>query len=245
MSTPRIALFDLDATLFDRPWAFRRGILHHTRALGAPYDAIADDELVAAWRDAEERHYERYLTGELDYEAHRRARVREFAARFSAAPLDDASALDWFQGYYNAYRAAWAGYPDVDAAFDALEATVPGIRFGLITNGELALQQRKVEKIGLAARMTHVIASGDVGVAKPDPRIFAHAVERFGVRPGEAVYVGDRVRVDALGAAAAGLHGVWIDREQLGWGALAGEAAAAGIRRIVSLIELPALLADL
>jgi len=245
MSTPRIALFDLDATLFDHPGAFRRGILHHTRALGAPYDAVAEDELVAAWRDAEDRHFERYLAGELDYGAHRRARAREFAARFGAPPLDDDAALAWFQGYYDAYRSAWAGYPDVADALDALEAAAPGIRFGVITNGELALQRRKVETIGLAGRMTHVIASGDVGVAKPDPRIFVHAVDRFGVRPHEAVYVGDRVRVDAMGAAAAGLHGVWIDRDELGWGALAAEAAAAGIRRIVSLTELPALLAEL
>jgi putative hydrolase of the HAD superfamily len=238
-------LFDLDATLFDHPGAFRTGILTHVGALGAPYDAVAEDELVAAWQQAEDLHFDRYLAGELDYEAQRRARAREFTERFGAAPLGDDEALDWFLGYYTAYRDAWAGYPDVDEALDAIEAAVPGIRFGIITNGELALQARKVEKIGVAGRMEHVIASGDVGVAKPDPRVFAHAVERFGVAPSEAVYVGDRVRVDALGAAAAGLVGVWIDRDERGWGEFETDAAAAGIRRIVSLAELPAVLAAL
>jgi putative hydrolase of the HAD superfamily len=243
VSAPRVVLFDLDATLFDHPGAFRRGILAHVAALGAPYDALPADELVAAWKEAEDLHFDRYLAGELDYDGQRRARARDFVARFGAAPLGDSAAAEWFGGYYAAYRDAWAAYDDVHGALDALELAVPGVRFGIITNGELALQQRKVEKIGLGTRVDHVIASGELGIAKPDPRIFAHALERFGARAADAVYVGDRVRVDALGAAAAGLIGVWIDRDERGWGADATDAAAAGIRRIVSLAELPQLLA--
>jgi putative hydrolase of the HAD superfamily len=90
--------------------------------------------------------------------------------------------------------------------------------------------------------MLHVVASGELGVAKPDPRIFAHAVERFGLAADEVVYVGDRILVDALGAAAAGLIGVWIDREGTGWAEYEAEAQAAGIHRISSLAELPELL---
>jgi putative hydrolase of the HAD superfamily len=236
---PRVVLFDLDGTLFDHPGAFRRGSLAHTAALGAPYDSVGADDIVAAWQAAEDLHYERYLAGEIDYDGQRRARARDFTRRFGAEPpADDAAALDWFRGYHDAYRAAWAAYDDVDETLDALEAALPGIRFGIITNGVLALQERKIEKIGATARMEHVIASGELGVAKPDPRIFTPAVELFGVAPSEAVYVGDRVRVDALGAAAAGLTGIWIDRDERGWGAFEADAAAWDIRRIVSLTEL-------
>ena len=241
--TPRAVLFDLDATLFDQPGALRRGILAHAAALGAPYDTATDDEIVAAWLEAERLHYERYLTGELDYAGQRRARAREFAARFGAPPLDDdEAALAWFLRYYEAYQATWRVYDDVHAALDALEASLPGIRFGIITNGELELQRRKLEAIGASERMLHVVASGELGVAKPDPRIFAHAVERFGLAADEVVYVGDRILVDALGAAAAGLIGVWIDREGTGWAEYEAEAQAAGIHRISSLAELPELL---
>ncbi|GAA4165848.1 HAD family hydrolase [Gryllotalpicola daejeonensis] len=240
---PQVVLFDLDATLFDHPGAFRRGILAHVAALGAPYDTASAADIVAAWQQAEDLHFERYLAGELDYEGQRRARVRDFAARFSAAELGDDAASTWFSGYYDAYRDEWTAYDDVPGALDALEAAIPGIRFGIVTNGELALQQGKVATIGLDARVDQVIASGELGIAKPDPRIFLHAAERFGVAPGEVVYVGDRVRVDALGAAAAGLIGVWIDRDERGWGEFETDAAAAGIHRIVSLAELPELLA--
>jgi putative hydrolase of the HAD superfamily len=240
---PRAVLFDLDATLFDQPGALRRGILAHVAALGAPYDSATEDEIVAAWLDAERLHYERYLTGELDYAGQRRARAREFTARFGAPPLDDdEAALAWFHRYYEAYQERWRVYDDVHAALGALEAAVPGIRFGIITNGELELQRRKLERIGATERMEHVVASGELGVAKPDPRIFAHAVERFGLEAGDVVYVGDRIGTDALGAAAAGLIGVWIDRDGRGWGEYAQAAADAGIHRIASLAELPALL---
>ncbi|WP_022881513.1 HAD family hydrolase [Gryllotalpicola ginsengisoli] len=242
MSAPAVVLFDLDGTLFDHPTAFARGILAHLRSLGEPYTVDDPAETVAAWQLAEDRHYERYLAGELDYDGQRIARAREFTARFGVTGLDDDALLDWFAGYHRDYREAWSAYDDALPALDALEEALPGVRFGIITNGELALQLRKVRLIGAADRMAEVIASGDVGAAKPDPAIFAHAVERFGVPPADAVYVGDKLRVDALGAADAGLRAVWIDRGEVGWGAYAGEAAERGIRRIVSLSELPALL---
>ena len=58
------------------------------------------------------------------------------------------------------------------------------------------------------------IASGDVGIAKPDPGIFHEALDRFAAtRPvSAAAYVGDRLRTDAIGAARAGLVGVWLNR---------------------------------
>jgi len=242
-------LFDLDGTLFDHPGAFRRGILAHLAVLGDPFSRLDPDTAVAAWQEVEDEYFDRYLAGEMDYEEQRRARARGFLAHPGIAPmldapraLDDEAALAWFLGYYEAYRSAWAAYDDMTPALDALEAAVPGIRFGIITNGELALQQRKIDLIGATPRMEHVIASGELGIAKPDARIFAHAIERFGAEPGDVVYVGDRIRTDALGAAGAGLAGVWIDRDRRGWGGLAADAAAAGIRRIVSLAELPELL---
>ena len=89
-----------------------------------------------------------------------------------------------------------------------------------------------------------MIASGDVGFAKPDARIFALACERFDVHPAQAVYVGDRLETDAVGAAGAGLTGVWLDRS--GAGAVdevAAHGPAAGIPTITTLAELPGLLA--
>jgi putative hydrolase of the HAD superfamily len=56
-----------------------------------------------------------------------------------------------------------------------------------------------------------IVDSFVAGVAKPDPGIFHALVERAGIVPERAVYVGDTVRYDVLGARAAGLHPLHFD----------------------------------
>ncbi|HEY4151781.1 MAG TPA: HAD hydrolase-like protein, partial [Pseudolysinimonas sp.] len=60
--------------------------------------------------------------------------------------------------------------------------------------------------------------------------------------PSSAAYIGDRLATDALGASAAGLLGVWLDRPGLATDEQLAAARAAGVRVIHSLAELPALL---
>jgi putative hydrolase of the HAD superfamily len=56
-----------------------------------------------------------------------------------------------------------------------------------------------------------VIDSHVVGVAKPDPSIFSHALDVLGVPADRCLYVGDTVCADVAGARAAGLHPVHLD----------------------------------
>lgn len=240
---PAVVLFDLDDTLFAHRAAVARGIEAHVASLGAPYDRMSTADTVTLWHDLEEHHYHSYLAGTLDYEGQRRARARDFAARHGIA-LDDAAASTWFTGYSERYVESWALHDDAIACLDELEARIPGVRFGLITNGDLTFQLRKIKGIGLDTRVESVIASGAVGVAKPDPAIFLHACHEFGVQPHDAAYIGDRLRTDAIGAARAGLTGVWLDRTGAE-PAVAddAEASEAGVIRIRSLTELAPLLA--
>ena len=243
MSGIRVVLFDLDDTLFAHRAAVEAGILRYAETLGPPYGTAEADEVVTLWHDLEEEHYHSYLAGDMDFEGQRQARARDFAARHGVE-LDDAQASAWFADYFEHYVAAWSLHDDALPALDALEATLPGVRFGLITNGDLAFQGRKVQAVGLDARMEHLIASGEVGVAKPDAAIFHAACDAFSVRPDQAAYVGDRLRTDAIGSARAGLTGVWLNRrnavpspeDEL-------DAATAGVRTIASLAELAPLLA--
>lgn len=240
---PRVVLFDLDDTLFAHRAAVAAGIRRHVAVLGAPFGALEDDALVSFWHDLEEEHYHAYLAGALDFEGQRQARARDFAARHGVA-LDDDAASAWFAAYFEHYLQSWRLHEDALPCLDALEASIPGVRFGLITNGDLAFQLRKVTAVGLDARVERVIASGEVGAAKPDAAIFEYACRTFDVPPADAAYVGDRLRTDAIGAARAGLTGVWLNRT----GAVPspeedGDADAAGVLRIRGLPELAPLLA--
>ena len=71
--------------------------------------------------------------------------------------------------------------------------------------------ERHLENAGVREGIEFVVDSHRVGVEKPDPRIFAIALERLGTAPERALYVGDIRSVDETGARAAGLHFVLID----------------------------------
>lgn len=234
MAVIEVVLFDLDDTLFAHSAAVAHGVRAHRKALGLAGD---DDAEFARWTALEEHHYHRYLRGELGYQEMRRARARAFVEPFGTDLTDDAVADDWFAGYIARYRTGWELCDDTLPALDALPQ-----RLGIITNAELAFQLGKIEAMGILGQFEHVITSGEVGYAKPDARIFQAAVDRFGVAPSAAAYVGDRLHTDAIGAADAGLLGVWIART--GASPLdRAEAESRGVPVITSLAELPALLA--
>jgi putative hydrolase of the HAD superfamily len=65
--------------------------------------------------------------------------------------------------------------------------------------------------LGLVRHLDFVVDSACVGVEKPDPRIFRIALDRAGLEPAEAAYMGDLYSIDVLGARAAGLTAVLMD----------------------------------
>jgi putative hydrolase of the HAD superfamily len=236
VTAPPVVLFDLDDTIMAHREAVEAGILLHMRRRGYRGDVATAQR---HWYELEERHYHEYLAGLLSFEGQRRARAAAFAGAFGET-LDDAEASAWFAEYFEGYRASWSMHDDALPVLERLTEAVPGVRLGIITNGELDYQQSKLARLGLDRRFEHVVASGSVGATKPDAAIFEAALARFDDTPPEqAVYVGDRLRTDAIGAAQAGLLGVWLNRR--GERAEAGEsdeARALGVREIRGLDEL-------
>jgi len=201
-----------------------------------PEMPASDGELLdGEWRRLEALHYEQYTNGRCSFGEQRRRRVRGVHAALGFAAVSDAEADAWFAGYLRHYRAAWRAFEDVSAALAALSSSQPETVLGVVTNGEGDPQRAKLAAIGLEDRFAVVVASGEVGVAKPDPAIFALACERLGVQPAHAAHVGDRLDLDAQAAAAAGLLGIWLDRSQ-------ANTPAPDVVRIATLGELPATL---
>lgn len=104
-------------------------------------------------------------------------------------------------------------YTDVHAALDRL--TGEGWRVGVVSNNVEA--PLRIAEVGLAGRFAAVVTPRDVGGrGKPDPAIFHAALARLRVAPERCVYVGDTYELDALGARAAGLRPLLIDRLGIG-----------------------------
>ncbi|GGC18275.1 HAD family hydrolase [Cellulomonas carbonis] len=220
-------IFDLDGTLFDHSTASISAVRAWVESLGR----TSSPDLEAAWFDAEERHFRDWCDGLITFTEQRRRRLREVLPLLQQ-PVGDDAALDrlFADGYLHAYRQAWCAYTDVADCLLAVERS--GLRTAVLTNGTVEQQNAKIQAIGLAGRVGPVLTAEELGAAKPAPAAFAAACDRLDVCPSSALYVGDDYEVDVLGARAAGLRAVLIDR--------AGTGPANEADRMGSLLELAA-----
>ena len=99
-------------------------------------------------------------------------------------------------------------FSDVLACLDVLRSDY---RLGVITNGCEAIQQAKLEGAGLAEYF-QCVTTTDIGVGKPDERVFEHALACLDVQPAAAAYVGDSLQWDVRGANGADMMSVWLNR---------------------------------
>lgn len=110
-----------------------------------------------------------------------------------------------------------------------------GLKLGIVSNGEAALQWSNIDALGLRERMDVVLISQEQGLRKPDAAIFRRAAERLGAPPDDCVFVGDNPVTDVLGARNAGMQAVWLENG-LPWPD--GEATGPSIRRLSELLKL-------
>ena len=196
-----IIFFDIDDTLVDHGSAVRAAVeaLHRSVVVN-----ISLEEFFLVWTGALKRHFDRYLAGELSYEAQRRARVRDAID----PTLSDETADRIFSTYLASYEANWSLFPDVRPCLERLNS----YRLGVISNGETVQQRLKLARTGIADRFESIVISEESGCAKPNAAIFHRACSMAGESPERSVYVGDLYDVDAVAARNAGLVGVWLDR---------------------------------
>ncbi len=103
-------------------------------------------------------------------------------------------------------------YCPEDGCQTLAELGARGYRLGLLTNREnVERLHALVEQLELREYFDLVLASGEVGIQKPDPGIFAIALERMGASAGASLYIGDNYWADVLGAQRAGVTPVLLD----------------------------------
>lgn len=197
-------LFDLDDTLLDDRGAQETylGELYSNHPLEIQRTE-ADFRL--EWRRAIDRHFQRYVKGEISLAEQRRARVRD---AFDRPGMTDAAANRIVSEFIAGYEASWRLLPDVLSALDQLKS----IPLGIVTNGNADQQRAKLRRTGILDRFAIVVISEEFGHAKPSPRIFHHACTRLDVYPGNCVFVGDDWERDVEGSRGAGLRPIWLNR---------------------------------
>lgn len=218
----RGVLLDLDGTLVDHESAAADGLRAWLPTIGL----VPTDEAITRWADVQEAHLPAWRDGLISFAEQRRRRLRDFLGTDGA----DAELDEIFAGYLIHYEDAWRAYDDVAGALTALAAA--GLATAVLTNGVRGQQLRKLARTGLGDRVGPVFTVDDLGAAKPHADAFRRACAGWGLAPGEVLSVGDNYALDVLGARAAGLSAVHLDRH--------GRGPAGEPRRLTSLGELHA-----
>jgi putative hydrolase of the HAD superfamily len=196
-------LFDWGDTLMEFQYsdelmdtAFRAGL----DAIGRD-DLAPADEIRAHFRERFEPLF--WVPGTIE-EIEYPGMVRDALAHFGTELSDDELAR-----FLEAEHAAWEPARRLGADTHALLESLRdrGLKLGLVSNAFDPgwLLRRDLEQMGLAERLDFSVFSSEVGVRKPDPRIFECALEALGVEPERALFVGDRLYEDVRGAGELGM----------------------------------------
>ena len=154
---------------------------------------------------------------------------RQAIRRFVTEQVGDDTALadELIEVYFEHRHRAVRLFDDVVPMLDALGSD---LTLGVVTNGNTRWRESPI-----AERFSFWLAADQIGVRKPDPRVFRMAAAAAGCHPRDLVHVGDEPDPDVLGARRAGARGVWLNRR--------GKTTTVGADgEIASLKELPALI---
>jgi putative hydrolase of the HAD superfamily len=202
VAAPPLVLFDLDDTLCDYSGA-RTG-----RLRGAYGDAF----LAAGERDID---LDAVIAESIAIHPHGSDHFPDILARHG---VDDPELALRARRWYQQNRFLGLGlFPDARELLH-LVRSVPSVRkIGLITNGPAEVQREKIALLELWDEIDFAVISGEVGVEKPDPRIFARALAIAGMSADEAIYIGDSPEYDMDGAHNAGIARIWVNRAREPW----------------------------
>ncbi len=198
--------FDLDETLIEQGCTFDALLVDTARGFAGRLGSVAPEAFAAAfWPHAIDMWHmmiEGALPGNVARRYSFRNTLRELGLDLGLdAPL--CAAAD--QHIVGASTLFDDALPVLSGLRDA------GLAVGIVTNGYAEIQHGKIARHGLDAYADFVLVSEEAGSHKPDTGIFHQAIARAGARPGNAVFVGDLLGTDILGALNAGLHAVLFD----------------------------------
>ena len=205
---------------------------------------VTDDELRAAWEVADRWFWDEYHRDGNDTWTDD-DRISDYWRQYHALMLDhlgmeaQREILDRVLASQFATD-AWELYPDVLPMLEAVRSR-GDVQIGIVSDWGSNLRDI-VTGLGLDRYLDFVLASGAIGLAKPNPAFFRVALERADLDAADALMVGDSYRADVRGAWGAGVDALWLDRrEGPSLNALAGDAPT-DVRRIHSLDEVPVIL---
>lgn len=206
----KAVFFDLDDTLCNSDAAWDIAIKETFQLLRKHEPDVSEAAITKAWRTVHQK-----LFQQLDAGTGSMAELRDerFHRLFQELGLPIGKIVEELNDFLSSrYLASLSLYKDV-SVIEALHA----YHVGIVTNGacddHTDSQFSKVRHLGLNKRIKSLTISDEVGVRKPHIKVFQAACERAGVLPKDAMFVGNSIQNDIVGANRAGMQSVFIDRK--------------------------------
>ena len=193
-------LFDLDDTLFSLRGCEGQALQRTLNAAGLlvsmPAGFAKRYALISSgyWAARTADGYTQYIRAEV-----LELSWRDFLAHYGLDPSPSARLAEL---YWEAFCCSSALNPGAEAVLQRLSGTY---RLGMITNGYSDSQRGRLRAAGLIDLFDPLLISEEVGVAKPDVRIFELALSALSLPPEAALYIGDSISHDREGCLRAGI----------------------------------------
>ena len=195
-------IFDIDGTLYDYDKGHAEGMAR-MKAYAEKELGISGEEYAAEYKRMNAVIKER--VGDSAVTHSRSIRIQNMLEQWGK-PI--------FPHLEKLYHLYWDGLLEVsEAEPGSLEAIRElrdmGVRIGIGTDMTAMMQYKKLERLGFAPYVDHIVTSQEAGHEKPHPEFMALCIEKAGCSPEEIVFVGDTFKKDVAGPGAAGMHPVW------------------------------------
>ncbi|WP_317964286.1 HAD family hydrolase [Paenibacillus sp. CCS19] len=199
--------FDMDDTLYDQMEPFRMSLIRE--GMWTDKEWAEFDRLFKRVRHHSDELWDDYVAGKMTLEETRRLRLILAFAEYDIKVSDELA--DRLQLAYEAEQRVIQPSAGIVPLLEAIRAR--GHDIGIITNGPVVHQTRKIDALGVRqfANEGWVFVSDALGMAKPDPRLFAEVNRRTGTKPENCIYIGDNWRNDIVGSCESGWSCVWLN----------------------------------
>lgn len=217
--------FDLDGTLLDHKSSEYLGVKEFYNSY-KEYFEFEEEVFYKYWRQISDKHFNMYLNGKITFKEQRVERIKELFM-LSGIEFSDEVAQSTFNNYLRIYESNWRPFSDVIPCLQKLV----GYKLGIVSNGDLEQQLLKLHKIGIKKYFSTIVTSGEVGISKPNTKLFDIACKRVNEFPQNCYYIGDDLKLDILPCIEIGMRGIWINRNNR-------QTGLDGIKTIFSLEDL-------
>ena len=240
----RAVIFDLGGTLLDfnphgsswLEWE-RTGLENATAFLLSQGYQFAKEAFIDPFMKALPERWERAAQGGDNL---RLGEMLAEAGRLCGLTLSPDALDESIARYVAPLDAGVTMYDDALATLDALRER--GLKMGLVSNTmwPAVWHRQELARFGLTPYFDHTVFSAEVGVWKPQPGIYRLSLEALSVSPHEALFVGDMLPHDILGAQGVGMVGVHKRNDNLSLADVHSVVVCPDVA-ITYLAELPAL----